>query len=100
SPSKAGEQLERAAEDPLDRVPRVQRRVRVLEDHLDVAPELPVSALLLRGDLEPVELDLPLRRIDEPDERLRKRRLARAGFSDETEDLAAVHLEGDARDGR
>src|SRR5581483_3719855 len=48
---------QRLADDPADAVARVQRRERVLEDHLHPPPQRPELALAEVGDVVPVEDD-------------------------------------------
>jgi hypothetical protein len=48
---------ERGTDDGADGVPRVQRRVRVLEDHLDVPAQRAHPARGQVGDVAPVEDD-------------------------------------------
>ena len=70
-----------------DRHPRVERGVRVLEDHL----ERPVPGALPQR--LPVEQDRPARDRHQPDRRPRQRRLARAGLADQADDLPVGHGE-------
>ena len=82
-----------------DRVPRVERVVRVLEDHLRLAPDR--RELLARelGDLEAIELDRAAGWADEHQDRASRGRLAGAGLTHETKRLARVDREVDAVDG-
>jgi hypothetical protein len=87
--------------DPVD---RVQRRHRILEDHPDlVAAEIlhlrvrhlqQVATLVDHLSFEP-SVDAP----GEPHQRHRRDALARAGFADDPEHVAAIELEGDSVDG-
>src|SRR5262249_58640674 len=83
--------LEAFAHDLLYRQARRERRQRVLEHHLDLAPQ----ALALRGvRLGPggaVDADVALRR-DEAEDGERERGLARARFADHAECLAGREL--------
>ncbi len=90
---------ERRADDRADRVPRVQRGVRVLEDHLDVAAHRPHLAHGQVRDVPALELDLAARRLDQPGDEPAHRRLAAAGLADDAQGLPRVHLEVDAVDG-
>ncbi len=80
------------------RHPRVQGRVRVLEDHLNVptSPQQPIS--VEAEDILAPEEDLAGGRLDQPQDRAPEGGLSGAGFSDEAEDLAPPDLEGDVVD--
>ena len=58
-----------ARADPLA---RVQRRVRVLEDHLHVAPDRPQRRAAERRDVAPVELDGARGQVGEPEQHARR----------------------------
>ena len=73
---------------------RVQRLVRVLEDHLDRAAQR--AQARPAADLAAVGRDAARRRRHEPEHRARERRLAAARLPDDAEDLAAPPLERDA----
>ena len=88
--------LEGFADDVADRHPRVQRRVRVLEDDLDVAAQPPHRGALLGVHVHPVEDELAGRRLLQPHQHPTQGRLAAAGLPDDAERLALVELEGDA----
>ncbi len=90
--------LERLADRRADRFARVQRRVRVLEDHLHLAPDrLQPRALQLR-DVLTVEADLARRRVEQAHDQPRRRALAAARLADDPERLAAHHVEVDPVD--
>src|SRR6185503_17372886 len=83
---------------------RVQRRLRLLEDHADpVAAQLAHLVGLELEQVGPVEKDLagldPARLADEPHDRERRHALAAARLADETHDLAAVDVEVDPVNG-
>ena len=61
-------QPERGAYDPSDRVPGVERRVGVLEDHLDLAPQRAHLALTQVRDVVAVDHDLAAGRLVQPDQ--------------------------------
>ena len=77
-----------------DRPARVQRRVRVLEDHLQPRRVLRPGAAAERGERRAVEDDLAGGRGDEADRGAGERRLAAARLADEADDLAAVDATG------
>src|SRR5690606_8048982 len=82
--------LERAFEDVLDRVRRVQRPERVLEHHLDIAAVLQGRAAGLRlENVRAVVDDLARRRLDQAGDEPGGRALPRAGLADERHDLPA-----------
>ena len=75
-----------------------ERAVRVLEDHLDAAPQrdqLPAAEL---GDIDPVIEDLAGGRLFEPQDAAAHRCLAAAAFADQPQGLAAADREIDAVD--
>src|SRR5258708_39663688 len=91
--------LERLTDDVSDRHARVQRRVRVLEDHLHPAAHL---AHLLAAELrvlDAVELHLAGGRLVELEDRAAGRGLTAAGLADEAERLALLDEEVDPVDG-
>jgi hypothetical protein len=90
--------VERVADDRPDPLARVQRRVRVLEDHLDLAPECPQRATLEGGDVVAVELDGALGDWQQLGDQPRQGRLAAAGLTHHAERLARVDLQVDAVD--
>src|SRR4051812_44525549 len=90
---------ERLADDRADRLARVQGRVRVLEDHLHVAPQrLELRARLVRDVLAAVD-QLAARRLEQPRDEAGRRRLAAAGLADDAERLALDDVEAHAVDG-
>jgi hypothetical protein len=85
--------LRRLRHDGVHPHARVQRRIRVLEDHLDLAP-VPVghAARPRRHVLPPIAHIAAIHRV-EPRDHPRDGRLARPALADETEDLALPDLE-------
>src|SRR5256714_7252578 len=90
--------LDRAADDLTDPLPRIQRRVGILEDHLHLATERAELAPRQSRDVAAVEEDLPVGQVVEPDHTAGERRFPAPGLADETERLAASHLEADVVD--
>jgi hypothetical protein len=86
-------------DDRADRVPRVQRRERILEDHLHVLTERPQLPLRHVRDVVPVELDAATGGLDQPGKEPPCRRLATTRLADEAHGLAADHVERHAVDG-
>ena len=78
---------------------RVESGVRVLEHHLDVAPERakPTSAQL--REVLALERDRSLGRLDQPEQRAAQGGLAAAALADEPHDLPALQRQVDAVDG-
>ena len=76
----------------------IQRLVRILVDDLHAAAKLAEIVLRERRDVDPVEAHAARLRRDEPENRLRSRRLAAARLTDERDHLAASHAERDAGD--
>ena len=89
---------ERLGDDRADRLARIQRRVGILEDHLDLAPQRGQLATLQVGHLAPVDLDAAVRRGQQARNQPRRRRLPAAGLADDPERLAAADVERDAID--
>jgi hypothetical protein len=87
---------ERLADDRSDRLARVQRRVRILEDHLHLAAQRLQLSPRQVCDLLARDLDAAARRLEEPVDQARRRRLATACLADDAERLAALDVERDA----
>ena len=81
------------------RLARVQRRVRILEDHLHLAPQRPHLARLRCVMSRAVEADRAGGRLEQLEHQPRGRRLAAARLADDAERLAAVDAERDVLDG-
>src|SRR5439155_1317011 len=95
-PAQFRVQLDRLDDLVADRIDRVQRGHRLLEDHRDVAP--PQLAQLLGGhfqDLLPVEQNLPgqARALDQAQRRERSHRLAGSRLADQRQLLPGVERE-------
>ena len=88
--------VERLHDDVADLAPRVQRRDRVLEDHLDVRAGLAHAVARQLGQLLRSEADRARRRSGELHDRPPGGGLAAARFADETERLAGQHVEADS----
>jgi hypothetical protein len=86
-------QLERRADDRTHGVPRVERRVRVLEDHLYVPAQWAHCRLRHMGDVPALEDDLARGRLEQTGEQPARGRLATAGLADQGERLALLHRE-------
>src|SRR5262249_20439994 len=89
---------QRSADDRTDGVPRVQRRVRVLEDHLYVPAQRPHGAGGQVRDVAAIEDDLPAGRFEQPGRQPAGTGLATGGLADEAERLPGTHGEVDAVD--
>ena len=92
-------QLQRIPDDLPDALAGVERRVGVLEDHLDLAPHW---AKILAGEpdhLLAAVLDGAGGRLEQLDDRPAERRLAAAGLADQPEGLALVQGDADVVDG-
>ena len=90
--------LHRVADDRAHPLARVERRVRILEDHLHLAPQRSQRARAEIADVPAVEDDPARRRLVEADDRPAERRFAAARLADETERLALPHGEADVVD--
>ncbi|EGJ74926.1 putative peptide ABC transporter ATP-binding protein [Streptomyces sp. Tu6071] len=89
----------RLADDVADRHPGVERGVRVLEDHLDVAAHRLQGAAGELRDVLALVADRAARGLLQVDEHLGDGRLAAAGLADDAEGLAAPQVEVDTVDG-
>src|SRR5579884_2172200 len=89
---------ERLRDDLPHALPRVERRVRILEDDLHLAADRPQRALAEMGDVAPVEPHDARGRLEQPDDEARGRRLAATRLADDPERLAAAHGQGDVLD--
>ena len=89
---------QRLGQDLADGLARVEARVRVLEDHLELAPPLPQVLALERQEVLAVERDRARQRLRDAHDRPADRGLARARLADEPERLAARDGERDAVD--
>src|SRR5689334_1540840 len=90
APRREAECLERVTELRADPSAWVERRVRVLEDHLQARELSRPPSTRQRGNLAPFESDPAAGGPNEPDSRSRKTRLAAARLADEADDLAAL----------
>jgi hypothetical protein len=83
--------------DVEERHARIERRVRVLEDHLHLAPQRAQPALRNRGHIDDFAVvakeNLPGGRRDGPQDAARRRGLAAAALSDERERLSLLKRE-------
>ncbi len=88
-----GMDVERLADDVADGHPRVQRRVRVLHDHLHPPPEPPQLAAADLEDVPAVQIGPSRGRRLLAHEQPGERGLAAAGLADQPERLAAAQVE-------
>src|SRR5216683_307742 len=77
----------------------VQRRVRVLEDHLHVAADRPERAPGQPGDVVAVEDDRSAGQLLQPDDASAQGGLAAAGLADQAERLPGLDLDADVVEG-
>src|SRR5437773_6231109 len=89
---------QRLGDDLSHRHARVQRRVRILEDDLQLAPHVAHLPAAEPRNVPRVEDDRALRRLDQLDDRAAERRLAAARFADEAQGFPRLHAEIDAVD--
>src|SRR5207245_11306829 len=82
---------ERLADDRADGHPRIERRVRVLEDDLHFLPERAKRSLVERRHVATLEAHLARRRLDQSQDGAARRRLPAARFADEAEPLPGHH---------
>src|SRR6266849_3011098 len=91
--------LERFADDAADGHARIERRVRILEDHLHAATHLAHVLAAEPRELDAVELHLAGGRLVELEDRAAGRRLSAPRLADESERLAFLDEEIDPVDG-
>ncbi len=84
---------ERLGDDRADRPAGVEGGIRILEDHLDVAPGVFECLPPERSEIQPVELDRALARLQKASDQPRCRALPTARLADEPERLPRGHLE-------
>src|SRR5262245_35533122 len=87
--------LERCPDDRADALPRVEARVRILENHLHLPPQRPKLSRLQLRDVLSLEADGAFRRLEQPHDRSAERGLAAAGLADEAERLTLLDGERD-----
>ncbi len=75
---------------------RVERRVRVLENHLEIPARVAQGGAFQSGEVAPAEHDLPGGRRDQLEDRAPERGFAAAGFADQAEHLAFAQGQVDA----
>jgi len=80
--------VQRLADDLLDRHARIERAVRILKNHLELAPSRTQFRAAHFQDVLAVERDSPRRRLDKPDDGAAERRLAATALADEAERFA------------
>src|SRR5439155_24143413 len=100
APGEPEEELERPRNDRTDAPPRVERRIRILEDVLDLAQQPSRPAIRADADVLPLEHDLSSARRQEPGDRPGDRRLAASALTDQRQRLATPDREVDVMDDR
>src|SRR5262249_37406596 len=91
--------LQHLGECVADALPRIQRRVRVLEDELNGAPQLAERGAASAGDRAPEDVDRPGVGSFQPGQQTRERRLAAAALAHDAEHLPGLDGEADAVEG-
>ena len=87
-PACQAERLDRLRDDFADRHSRIERRVRILEDHLQVPALLAQLARRQVRQVRASEEHFAGRRLDQPQDRAAERGLAAAGLADQAQRLA------------
>ena len=90
--------VQRLADDVANCLPRIQRRVRVLEDHRHIAAMCTERAATLVGDVLALELNRSGGRVEQPDDGAAECRLAAARLADQAQRLACLDIEVHAVD--
>src|SRR5215213_11490454 len=80
----------------FDLLTRVERRVRILKDHLNAAPQSPCSGRIMGQDVFTAKANLPTRRFIEPDQTATEGRLATAALADQPDRLSRRDRQRDA----
>jgi hypothetical protein len=93
-----GVDLERRFEDRADLLARIERCVRVLEDHLHGLAEVPLGSFARGHRVVADELQLAARRRLHQRDDARERRLAAAGLADDRQRAARREREGKPAD--
>ena len=92
-PSIGGERPRQRDAEPQ---PRIERGLRILEDHLDARAQGTHTRLIEAADLDAVELDAARGRLKQPDQQAAERGLAGAGFADKAQHRSTRHDKIDA----
>ena len=87
---------ERLDQDSPDRMARIERGHRVLENHLHAPPQRPHFRLRQSRNVAAVEDDAARVDVDEPHERAPKRCFARPRFADDADGFAPAYPEVDS----
>src|SRR5690606_18297384 len=90
---------QRLLDDPEDRVHRVERAVRVLEDRLDAPPEVEQATPVQRGEIGALEDHAAGRRLEQAEQDVGDGRLAGPGLPHQRGGGSAGDGEGDVVDG-
>jgi hypothetical protein len=90
---------ERLGDDLADRQARVERRVGILEHHLDLAAQATHGLVVERRQVAAVHRDGAGRGVLEPQQQAGQRRFATTGLAHERQAAAGLQLEVDAVDG-
>src|SRR4029450_1152036 len=86
-------QTEWGADDLPNRVPRIQRGVGVLEDHLHVPPQGTQLRILQMADFAPLQGDLPAGPLEETDQQTGRGALAASRLANDRERFATLDCE-------
>src|SRR4051794_1470618 len=91
--------LQGRADDRPDPLPWIQARIRVLKDHLHLAPQRPQLSRPELRDVAALEDDRPVRWLEQADNRAPERRFPTTRPPHEPERLSRLHRERDVVDG-
>src|SRR5215218_1616751 len=91
--------IQRLTDDLIDAKAGIEARIGILENDLEPAPIVPHLPFPQSAQVDTVEKDPSLVRLDEAEGAAAGGGLARSGLTDETHDGAALHVEADAVDG-
>ena len=90
--------LQRLGDDVADRHARIERRIGILEDDLDLPADHPHLPPLQGGDVGAVEFDAARGRLDQPHDQAAGGGFAAARFADHGQRLALIDVEADIID--
>ena len=92
-----GVDSERLGEDAVDRLPRMQRAVRILKHHLHPFADGSKLGVRRRSNVLPIEDDAACGHVVDAQDAASQSGLAASGLADKGQRLSAAHVEGDVR---
>src|ERR1700674_911553 len=96
---RAAMNVERLRAREAPRQPRIERRVWILEHHLDLAPHRAHFVGRQARDILAIEFDAAAVDVDQPQQRASRGRLAATGFADQRQRFTGAKIEAHLLDG-